>query len=243
VAGPILVVQNDPDKPLGRIADALAALGVPLDIRPATSDLPEVDGYGGLVVLPGLADPVDHDPPVDRARRVIEQALAAGVPVLGLCLGGQLLVQAIGGAVYRCEAELGFHEVATTAAAAADPLLARAPERFDVFHAHAFAFRPPAGAVVLLENAVCVQACRLGEAWAFQCHPEVTPAWVARLASGIRGNGAGVNSATAGFFRSHAIDPDQLEQDAAEADEALQQLAAGIARGFVTRCSSAAAAG
>ena len=242
MARPLLVVQNDSDKPFGRIGDALEALGVALDVRPATADLPAVGDYAGLVVLPGLADPVDDDPPVRRVRSAIEQGLAAGLPVLGLCLGGQLLVQALGGDVYRCQAELGFHEVAATAAATADPLLARAPERFAVFHAHAYAFHPPAGAAVLLENAVCVQACRMDEAWAFQCHPEVTRAWVGGLASVIRGNGQVVHAGTAGFFRSHGIDPDALERDAGRADRALQRLAEGIASGFAARCAAVAGA-
>jgi GMP synthase-like glutamine amidotransferase len=235
---PLLVVQHDADKPLGRIAQAFAALGVPLDVRPATEELPEPSAYAGLVVLPGLADPVDDDPPVHRARDAIEQALAADVPVLGLCLGGQLLVQALGGAVYRCEPELGFGEISATAAAASDPLLAGAPGRFDVFHAHAFAFRPPSGATVLLENRVCVQACRVGEAWAFQCHPEVTRDWVAGVASGIRGDDGPVAAATAGFFRANGIDPDRLEEDAARADATLERVAESIAAGFAARCTA-----
>jgi GMP synthase-like glutamine amidotransferase len=235
---PLLVVQHDADKPLGRIAAAFAALGVPLDVHPATEELPEPSAYGGLVVLPGLADPVDDDLPIQRARDVIEQALADDLPVLGLCLGGQLLVQALGGDVYRCEPELGFGEISATAAAAGDPLLASVPDRFDVFHAHAFAFRPPSEATVLLENRVCVQACRVGEAWAFQCHPEVTREWVAGVASGIRGGDGPVAAATAGFFRANGIDPDRLEDDAARADATLARVAESIAAGFAARCTA-----
>ena len=235
---PILAVQHDVDKPLGRIADGFAALGVPLDVRPATEELPEPSSYGGLVVLPGLADPVDDDPPIRRARDAIDQALGAGLPVLGLCLGGQLLAQALGGDVYRCEPELGFGEISATAAAAGDPLLGGAPDRFAVFHAHAFAFRPPPEATVLLENRVCVQACRVGEAWAFQCHPEVTREWVAAVASGIRGGDGPVAAATAGFFRANGIDPDRLEDDAARADATLARVAESIAAGFAARCTA-----
>ena len=174
----LLVVQHDRDKPLGRIGDELVAAGAELEVRMAGGELPSAGSYDGLAVLPGLANPDDDDPALDRARGAIETALDAGVPVLGLCLGGQLLVQVLGGTTYRSDDELGFHEVRATPAAAEDPLLGPAPARFRTFHAHAYAFAPPPGAQVLLENDVCVQACRLGETWAFQCHPEPTIAWI-----------------------------------------------------------------
>jgi GMP synthase (glutamine-hydrolysing) len=239
----LLVVQPDRDKPLGRIGDALAGLGVALHVHDPTAELPAASGYDGLAVLPGLADPVDDDPAVDRARAAIDQALAAGLPVLGLCLGGQLLVQALGGEAFACTPELAYHPVAATRHAADDPLLAGAPATLTVFHAHAYAFRPPPGAVVLLETAVCVQACRIGEAWAFQCHPEVTRGWAEALAGAIRGEETAVAAATARFFRTNGVDPDRLERDAAAADAEAGRLAEGIARGFAARCARVAAAG
>lgn len=231
-------MQNDPDKQLGRIASALVARDVGLDFHDSTTDLPAAAEYDGLVVLPGLADPVDDRPEIHRVRRVIVEALESGLPVLGLCLGGQLLVQTLGGSVYPCRPELGFRNVEATQAVAEDPLLDRVPARFLAFHAHTFAFRPPSSAVVLLENEVCVQACRLDGAWAFQFHPEATRAWVGELAAAIRGTGTGVLPATAGFFRSQAIDPDQLERDAATVDETLGRIAEGIASGFAARCEA-----
>jgi GMP synthase-like glutamine amidotransferase len=232
----LLVVQHDPDKPLGRIADVLISEGAALDVRMADNELPSLRGYGGLVVLPGLANPDDDHPPLHRARDAIREALDAGVPVLGLCLGGQLLVQALGGATYRSRDELGFREVRTTAAAGDDPLLGAAPSRFRPFHAHAYAFTPPPDAVVLLENEVCVQACRLGESWAFQCHPEPTVAWISALASAVRGRANGVDPRTSSFFRDGGIDPDELEADARAADETAARVARGIASGFAERC-------
>jgi GMP synthase (glutamine-hydrolysing) len=233
----LLVVQPDPDKPLGRIADELAKLGVELDVRSPSAPLPAAAGYDGLAVLPGLADPIDDDPAVQRARDAIDGALGAGVPVLGLCLGGQLLVQALGGDVYGCTPELGYGPIDATPDTADDPLLAGASGTLAVFHAHAFGFRPPPGAVVLLENAVCIQACRIGENWAFQCHPEVTRDWAEALAGAIRGAETAVAARTARFFRSNGIDPDRLERDAAAADAEAGRLAAGIACGFAARCA------
>jgi GMP synthase-like glutamine amidotransferase len=236
----ILVVQHDWDKPLGRVGAGLEAARAELDVRMADDELPDPAGYDGLVVLPGLANPDDEDPAVHRARRSIEQALGAGAPVLGICLGGQLLAQALGGATYRCRDERGYHEVAATGAARRDPLLRDAPARFTTFHAHAYAFRPPSGADVLLENDVCVQACRLDEAWALQFHPEVGVEWVDALARGVRGAPDGVDPRTAAFFRASGVDPAELEAQARRAAPTAHRVAAGIAAGFAERCRAAA---
>jgi hypothetical protein len=114
-------------------------------------------------------------------------------------------------------------------------LLGGVPEHFSVFHAHAFAFEPPADAELLLTNHVCVQACRLGETWAFQCHPEVSREWVAALASGIRGQDGGLQAATTGFFERNGVDPEQLERAAELAEPALSKVASGIASGFAAQ--------
>jgi GMP synthase (glutamine-hydrolysing) len=234
----LLVVQNDPDKSLGRLTEAFASTGARLDVRFTTGRLPDVRDYSGLIVLPGLADPVDDTDAIGRARDAIDGALGAGLPILGLCLGGQLLVQALGGSVHRCPPELGFGDVVASPEAAGDPLLAGAPDQFSIFHAHAYAFSPPAGAEVLLTNDVCVQACRQGEAWAFQCHPEVSGDWVAALAAGLRGRDGQLLAATTGFFRSNGVTAEKLERDGAAAEPGMRTLADGIAGGFAGRLAS-----
>jgi GMP synthase (glutamine-hydrolysing) len=235
VRSTVLVVQNDPDKPLGAIADALVGAGVRLDVRSPDHDLPPVDRYGGLIVLPGLANPVDEHAAVQRARGAIHAALELELPTLGICLGGQLLVQALGGRVYPCKPELGFGEVFASPAAFTDPLLLGAPERFSVFHAHTFAFEAPTDADVLLTNDASTQACRNGEAWAFQCHPEISREWVARLAAGLRGQDGGLPPGTTDFFVRNRVSPEDLERDARLAQAAVSRVAAGIADGFASR--------
>ncbi len=237
-----MVVQHDEDKPLGRIADALGDEGATLDVYMATADLPDVAGFDGLIVLPGLADPDDDDPPIHRARRAIEDATARAMPVLGLCLGGELLAQVLGGTTQECMPERGYHDVMTTGEAAADPLLAAAPERFSVFHAHVYGFEPPAGATVLLANDVCVQGFRLGESWGLQCHPEATVEWVDQLARGIRGEAVDLDPRTVAFFRRGQVDPDALEAGTRQAADIAHRVARGIAAGFAERCRAYAAA-
>jgi GMP synthase (glutamine-hydrolysing) len=232
-----MVIQNDPDKSLGRLADGLRSAGAQLDVRSPTAELPDVREYDGLIVLPGLANPVDDTVEIRRARDAIERALEAELPILGLCLGGQLLAQALGGTVHRSPPELGFGDVESLPAAAEDPLLAGAPSRFPIFHAHTFAFTPPNDAEVLLVNDVSVQACRLDETWAFQCHPEIADDWVQALAAGLRGRDGRLLAATTGFFQSNGVTAEKLEQDAVAAEPAMQALADGISRGFVGRLS------
>jgi GMP synthase (glutamine-hydrolysing) len=233
----LLVVQNDPDKSLGRLAPGLQSSGAELDVRSPTDELPDASEYDGLIVLPGLANPVDETPAIHRARDAIDQALEAGLPILGLCLGGQLLVQALGGSVHPCQHELGFGDVEALPAAADDPLLAGAPTKFPIFHAHTYAFTPPTDAELLLANDVCVQACRQGEAWAFQCHPEIADDWVQALAAGLRGRDGKLLEATTGFFESNGVVAEKLEHDAAAAEPAMRALADAISRGFAGRLS------
>jgi GMP synthase-like glutamine amidotransferase len=102
-----------------------------------------------------------------------------GTPVLGVCLGSQLLARAAGANVFRsAESEVGWLEVELTEAAATDPVAASLPERFDAFQWHHYTHELPAGAVELARSRVCTQAFRLGRAWGVQFHPEVRAAQV-----------------------------------------------------------------
>jgi GMP synthase (glutamine-hydrolysing) len=108
---------------------------------------------------------------------LLRDALAAGVPVLGICLGAQLVAAAAGAEVRRSgEPEIGWSEVEVSADGARDPVLGVLPERFLAYEWHSYTFDLPAGAVELARSGICTQAFRLGDvAWAVQFHPEVTP--------------------------------------------------------------------
>jgi GMP synthase (glutamine-hydrolysing) len=116
------------------------------------------------------------------------------LPVLGICLGAELLAEAAGAASTPCPPEWGFREVTLTAAAADDELLGALPGRFDVFQAHNFGFDLPAGAVALAGSNGALQAFRLGDcAWGVQFHPEPTLAmlggWTRALGHVMLANG------------------------------------------------------
>ena len=233
----ILVIQNDVDKGLGRIGDGFYGTGVELDTHMAFNEVPSVVGYDGLIVLPGLADPIDDDPAVHRARGVIEEALTHELPVLGVCLGGQLLAQALGGDVYKCDNELAYHDVRTLPAAQTDPLLRGVPETYSSFHAHAFAFTAPPDSTVLIETDVSIQALRHGNTWAFQCHPETPVFFADALARAIRGDFDGtVLPETADFFARNGVDPDRLERDTRLADASATAVGHAIGTGFAAVC-------
>jgi GMP synthase-like glutamine amidotransferase len=122
------------------------------------------------------ADEDERYPWLRPAIDVLAEGLERGVPTLGLCLGGQMLARAAGGAVGPAEqAEWGFREVQLTDAGRQDPLFAGQPEALQVFQWHSYSFGLPPNAVALARSPVCLQAFRVGDrAWGLQWHPEVT---------------------------------------------------------------------
>jgi GMP synthase (glutamine-hydrolysing) len=175
----VLVVQHDLDTPLAALEPPLAALGVRTVTWQALSQPePPAGEFDGLIVLGGIVNPdgTDGDAPLEREREVIADMHARGLPVLGTCLGAQLVSQALGGSAERMPAgEIGWVRSEFGAAAAADALLACAPPALDVLEWHNYACRPPAGAAVLAHSAACIQAFRVGAtSWGLQFHVEVT---------------------------------------------------------------------
>jgi GMP synthase (glutamine-hydrolysing) len=175
----VLVVQHDLDSPLAALAPPIAALGVRTVTWHAPSrPEPPAGSFDGLIVLGGIVNPdgTDGDAPLEREREVIADAHARGLPVLGICLGAQLIAQALDGSAERMPAgEVGWVPVEFAEAARSDALLAGAPQRLEVNEWHNFACLPPAGATVLARSPACVQAFRVGATtWGLQFHVEVT---------------------------------------------------------------------
>ena len=137
-----------------------------------------LDAYGAVLVFGGAmhADQEGHHPWLRDENLFLQRLLDLHTPVLGICLGAQLLAKAAHADVGLArEPEIGWFPVELTEAAADDPVLSRMPERFDAFQWHYYAHSVPAGAVELARNDLCTQAFRLGDtAWGVQFHPEVT---------------------------------------------------------------------
>jgi GMP synthase (glutamine-hydrolysing) len=137
-----------------------------------------IDDYGAILVFGGAmhADQDDRHPWLREENFFIQRLLDRRVPLLGVCLGAQLIAKAAHAPVGPSrEPEVGWFPVELTADAAEDPLFRSLPRRFDAFQWHFYTYGVPAGADELARSAVCTQAFRLGEsAWGIQFHAEVT---------------------------------------------------------------------
>ncbi len=135
----------------------------------------QIDKFSGLVFMGGPMSVNDDLPWIDNSLSLIRQAVATDVPVLGHCLGGQLMAKALGGLVYANPVkEMGWGEVNV-----ADNPVARAwfddLTTFQSFHWHGETFSLPKGATCILSSSYCDnQAFALGIHLGMQCHVEMT---------------------------------------------------------------------
>ena len=134
----------------------------------------DISAYSGLVMMGGVMSVNDNLPWIAEELELIQQALALNLPVLGHCLGGQLISKALGATVSANQyKELGWGNVQVNATDEAIHLFG-APA-FECFHWHGETFSLPEGAKHLLSSSHCNnQAYQIGNALAFQCHIEMT---------------------------------------------------------------------
>jgi GMP synthase (glutamine-hydrolysing) len=139
---------------------------------------PCLDGYDGIVILGGpmSANDTDRLPHLVTEMNLIEQAMQRNLPVLGICLGAQLIAKTLGAAVYpNHEKEIGWYDVSPTGEADSDPLLAEFRNREKLFQWHGETFDMPRSTRHLAFSALCAnQAFRYGDnVYGFQFHLEV----------------------------------------------------------------------
>jgi GMP synthase (glutamine-hydrolysing) len=184
----VLVLQHHEADPPAAIATALQAGGFrvhlvrahdgqPIPASPGDVRASAVVTIGG----PMSADDTRAHPFLLAERRLLEAAVRARVPVLGVCLGGQLLASVLGAEVRRSDRkEIGWHPTSLTPDAAEDPLFAGEAPTFVPFHWHGDLFEAPPGAVSLARSALTpVQAFRHGDrAYGLQFHLETNHALV-----------------------------------------------------------------
>jgi GMP synthase-like glutamine amidotransferase len=178
---PALIITHLPDRQVGIVRESLRAGGCGvIERNPGDPEpLPPAAEIAGIVTLGGRqsATRVQDDPFLAAEVQLLESALDQGVPVLGICLGAQLLAVATGGRVtYAGAMNAGWPEMTLLPAAAADPLFGAFPERLPVLKWHEDIIEMPPGATELATTAGPGAALfRVGDsAWASQAHLELT---------------------------------------------------------------------
>lgn len=179
----VLVLQHIAHETLGTLEQHFSEAGLPcryLRLFEKVPDQLKLDDVSGLVVLGGPmnVDEVERYPFLALEVDWIRQVLQAELPLLGICLGSQLLAKALGAKVYANRVkEIGWYDLELTPQSADDPLFAGCAPRQLVFQWHGDTFDLPSGSVHLARSEACLhQAFRYGSsAWGLQFHIEMTP--------------------------------------------------------------------
>ena len=177
----VLTIVHEDDAGPGVFVPVAAERGAELvEWAPPTEPPPAdaLDGYAGVVVLGAAAHPDQEDahPWLRDVKRLIADLLERPVPVLGVCLGAELLAEAAGGGVAHDPVpHIGWAESRLTETGRDDPVLGALPDRFTCFQWHSYDCVPPPGGSVLAADGSQVDAFRVGDAWGVQFHAEVTP--------------------------------------------------------------------
>lgn len=176
------MIQNEAGVPAGRLLEVLDHLnwGAEIICMDEGGQVPlSLGGFDCLVILGGTmnVDDTQGHPYLESLRRLAASALSTGFPVLGLCLGAQVMARAAGAAVHRNKCgETGWYNVGFTGEGLRDPVLDGLTSPLEVFHWHDDMFELPENAALLAESVQCPhQIMRIDRYYyGFQFHPEVT---------------------------------------------------------------------
>jgi GMP synthase (glutamine-hydrolysing) len=150
-------------------------------VPPADGTAPPLDGFDAVMAFGGSmhVDQEEKHPWLRTEKALLHEALERGTPLLGVCLGAQLVAEVAGARPHRAAApEIGWYQVEVTEAGRADPLLGPLAPEFEVLQWHSYESPLPPGATALARNPACLQAFRVADrpAWGLQFHAEVTAA-------------------------------------------------------------------
>ena len=217
-----LAIVHQADAGPGVFVEEMRSRGVELDSWPiAEAEAPPADpsGYDAVLTFGGAMNVSERaaHPWIDRELELLAGLLDRGTPLLGACLGTQLLAEAAGGSVRRAtEPEIGWFEVEVLPEAAGDPVIGPLAPSFEAFQWHSYEAAPPPGAALLARSEACPQAYRIGErAWGIQFHAEVSAADAAKWIGEWREDADAVRI---------GLDPDALRAETAMRIEAWNRL-------------------
>jgi GMP synthase (glutamine-hydrolysing) len=230
----LLTIVHQPNAGAGVFGqEALAAGHELVEWSPGERRPPRVDELDAALVFGGAmhVDQEGANPWLRGEKELLRDLLGRRTPLLGVCLGHQLVAEAAGARPRPArEPEIGWLEVELTGEGRRDPLLGALPARFEGFQWHSYEAPPPPRASVLARSPVCLQAFRLAgaPAWGIQFHPEVTHADLDSWLDDWRSDEDAVRV---------GLDPERLREESAGRIDAWNELGRGIARRFLEQAA------
>lgn len=224
-----LVLQHESAEGPGTIAEEIQSAGhkvrlIRIDHKEKVPTDPAP--YAGLVVMGGAMGVADQEklPHLKEEIVLLSKAVKADHPILGICLGAQLLAAAAGAEVSAGEKEIGWVPVHKRPDACKDPVLRRLPENFPALMWHGDHFSLPQGAVHLLSTQKCPCAgFRIGKkAYGLVPHLEMTAAMIDEMVAGSRKELAAAQ-----------VEPAQILEDTSEFAEPTEELARTMWKAWV----------
>jgi GMP synthase (glutamine-hydrolysing) len=222
----ILSITHQPDARAGVFADACAEL---VEWIPSEGPPPALDGVDAVMVFGGgmHVDQEAAHPWLRDEKRLLGEMLERRMPMLGVCLGAQLLAEVAGAEPRRAaRPEIGWHRVEVTAEGEADPLIGPLWPAFEVFEWHSYEAPLPPGGVALAQTPLSLQAFRIDglPAWGVQFHAEVT---LAGLGAWLDGWESDEDAVATG------LDPEAIRRESRRKIAAQEELGRGLARRFL----------
>jgi GMP synthase (glutamine-hydrolysing) len=231
----VLTIVHEEDAGPGVFMDVLAASGADVDnwLVAAEQEPPApASAYDAILTFGGSQHPDQKDryPWLATETRFLSDALRGRVPMLGVCLGAELIAVAEGtGARRMSRPEIGWYAVKLTSAGVTDPVLGPIARPFPALEWHSYEVALPSRATALARSANCLQAFRIGDfAWGIQFHAEVTAEdfqrWLDDFASDED-------------FMEEGMEPDAIAAETEQRIAGWHELGRGICERFLAVAS------
>ena len=172
----ILVIQNIGCEHLGNLSRLFESDGYNVLLLNSQKDLIPTDliSYSGIIILGGPVSVYDNYDYLKDQQKLIKKAVDMKIPTLGVCLGSQLIAEAMGGKVYPGNLkEIGWHDIEITENGSRDIFNGITTLKHNVFHWHGDTFKLPESAIILAKSSTYIQAFRINTAIGIQFHVEV----------------------------------------------------------------------
>lgn len=227
----VLTIVHDQDAGPGVFNDVLAAGAVDVDtwlVSEEGEPPAPARRYDAIMSFGGAAHPNQEalHPWLATERRFLADALGERIPLLGVCLGAELIAAADGARPRRLtRPEIGWYDVRLTSAGERDPVLGPIGPRFPALEWHSYEVMLPSRATALAAGANCLQAFRIGDfAWGIQFHAEVTTQDFQRWLDDHGGDEDAVRE---------GIDPDAIARETASRMDGWHELGRGVCERFL----------